>query len=192
MAKVTAIILAAGTSSRMGETNKLFLDLKGKPIIEWVIEGVSQSAVEEIILVGSELSMDRLAQFDDCKIRLIENANYKSGMTSSIQAGVSAASPKNGLMICLGDLPLIRTETLNQLILAFDDQSIVVPTYQGQKGNPVIFPSSLRQAILDHKEPEGCKGVVQANKKLVKLIEVDDEGILKDVDTHEQYLDIGR
>ncbi|MEQ9232405.1 MAG: hypothetical protein RIF46_17115, partial [Cyclobacteriaceae bacterium] len=74
----------------------------------------------------------------------------------------------------------------------FDGHSIVAPTYQGQKGNPVIFPSSLRQAILNHKEPEGCKGVVQANKELVRLVEVDDEGILRDVDTHEQYLDISR
>ncbi len=192
MAKVSAIILAAGTSSRMGDDNKLFLDLKGKPIIEWVLEAVAQSDVDEIILVGSELSMNRLVQFEDRKIRPIENPDYKSGMTSSIQAGVAAANPENGLMICLGDIPLIRTETLNQLILAFEGQNIVVPTYKGQKGNPVIFPSSLRQAILDHKEPEGCKGVVQANKKLVKLIEVDDEGILRDVDTHEQYLDIGR
>lgn len=190
MDNISAIILAAGTSSRMGDDNKLFLDLAGKTIIQHVIENVSQTLVDEIIFVGSELSMSGLKQFEKPNVRLVENPNYETGMTSSIQVGVRTAISTRGIMICLGDMPLIRPETYKLIYKAFDGKSMIVPAYKGKRGNPVIFPVSLREAILNHKEPEGCKGIVKANTDLVKEVEVDDSGILRDVDTPEEYLDI--
>lgn len=157
-------------------------------MIEWVIERVAASKADEIILVGSELSMGRLLQFEDSKIKVVENPNYQSGMTSSIQEGVKTASG-NGYMICLGDQPSIQTNTYDKLIESFkgNEELIILPFCQGQKGNPAIFPKSYREAILAHPEPEGCKAIIQENLEQSIKVDVDDPGILMDVDTREDY-----
>ena len=104
MAKVSAIVVAAGTSSRMGDTNKLFLNYQGKTIIQSVIENIIASNPNEVVVVGSELSMERLASFNYGSIRLVENKDYQRGMTSSIQRGVeSSKADADGFMICLGE-----------------------------------------------------------------------------------------
>lgn len=192
MAKVTAIVLAAGLSKRMGEENKLFLPIQDKAMIDWVIEAIDASHVDEIILVGSESSMEQLEKWKSYRIQLVENKSYKSGMTSSIQVGVSAASG-DGFMICLGDQPKIKTKTYNQLIESFSQKpdSIILPFHEGQKGNPVIFPSAFRDKILNHKEPEGCKEIVQFNTDLIVKVEVNDSGVLMDVDTREDHENLG-
>ena len=148
------MILGAGLSRRMGNENKLFLPINGKPMIEWVIENISASSVEEIILVGSELSMALLEKYQSARVKLVDNPNYETGMTSSIQAGVNEASG-DGYMICLGDQPKIESSTYDQLVQAFLNQpeAIVLPFHHSQKGNPVILPSAFREEILTHKAP---------------------------------------
>ncbi len=188
MAKVSAIILGAGLSRRMGEENKLFLPIGGKPMIEWVIQHVGSAGVDEIILVGSELSLDRLKKFENTRTKVVDNPDYQSGMTSSIQAGVEMAAG-DGYMICLGDQPNIKTPTYDVLLDAFSSNpaAIVLPFYQGEKGNPVILPKVFHADILAHEEPEGCKGIVMANKELVIQVDVDDPGVLQDIDTKTDY-----
>ena len=116
MDKVSAIVLAAGLSRRMGEENKLFLAFKGKPLVAWVIEKISQSKADEIIIVTSELSK-KLAGFANDKIKVVNNPDYKIGMTTSIQKGILATSESSiGYMICLGDQPLIEIADYNKII----------------------------------------------------------------------------
>ena len=188
MAKLSAIILGAGLSRRMGDDNKLFLPIKGKPMIEWVIEKVKNSRIDEIILVGSELSMNQLIRFEDSRMKIVENIHYLSGMTSSIQAGVKEATG-DGYMICLGDQPTIEISTYDQLIVGFEStpHSIIIPYYGGRKGNPVVLPGKYRAAILTHSKPEGCKEIIQKNRDYVIEVATDDPGILMDVDTKEDY-----
>ena len=92
-------------------------------------------------------------------------------------------------MICLGDQPNIKTPTYDVLLDAFSSNpaAIVLPFYQGEKGNPVILPKFFRADILAHEEPEGCKRIVQANKDLVIQVDVDDPGVLQDIDTKTDY-----
>ena len=119
MDKVSAIVLAAGLSRRMGEENKLFLAFKGKPLVAWVIEKISQSKADEIIIVTSELSK-KLAGFANDKIKVVNNPDYKIGMTTSIQKGILATSESSiGYMICLGDQPLIEIADYNKIIDSF-------------------------------------------------------------------------
>ena len=188
MPDISAIILAAGLSKRMGPENKLFLSIDRKSMIDWVIERVIASKATEIIIVGSELSTDKLLKWRSERVRLIENIHYQTGMTSSIQTGVKNASG-HGYMICLGDQPNIQTNTYDQLIEAFqtDESKIILPFFQGQKGNPAIFPGHFREAILAHKEPEGCRAIILDNKSNTNKVEVSDPGILMDIDTKEDY-----
>ena len=157
-------------------------------MIEWVIQHVGSAGVDEIILVGSELSLDRLKKFENTRTKVVDNPDYQSGMTSSIQAGVEMAAG-DGYMICLGDQPNIKTPTYDVLLDAFSSNpaAIVLPFYQGEKGNPVILPKVFRADILAHEEPEGCKGIVMANKELVIQVDVDDPGVLQDIDTKTDY-----
>lgn len=192
MTKVSAIVLGAGLSRRMGEENKLFLPFKGRPMIDWVLHNVINSEVDEIIVVGSQLSMDELSSWKSDRVRLVENIDYESGMTSSIQAGVRA-SQADGYMICLGDQPKIKTHTYNQILTAFstsnptNSEVIAVPFYDKKKGNPVVFSKAYRQLILTHQEPEGCKTIIQQYSKMITSISIEDPGILQDIDTKEDY-----
>lgn len=189
MAKVSAIVLAAGLSRRMGKVNKMGLLFQGKPIVHHVIDQLESSQSFETIIVTSEVSNEL---FPDHKV--VMNEQYETGMTSSIQAGVKATSTgADGFMICLGDQPLINTEDYNELINAFSDhltnnhRAIILPTFEGKKGNPVIFSSHYKNDILNHQHPEGCKGIVQANKDHLVSRALNNSAILLDVDQPEDY-----
>lgn len=188
MAKVAAIVLAAGLSRRMGSQNKLFLPIRGKDMIAWTMDAVLSSEANHIMLVASKLSMPKLAGWASERVHLVENQAHETGMTSSIQAGVGATSA-DGYIICLGDQPTVRATTYNQLIQTFkaNPDSIILPYHDGQKGNPVIFPQRHRSAILHHQEPEGCKSIVQDNMDHVIKVQVEDPGVLIDIDTDADY-----
>ena len=189
MARVSAIVLAAGLSRRMGSANKMGLIYQGKPLVHHVIDQLAKSAAFETIIVTSEISQGLFPNHE-----FILNEHYQTGMTSSIQAGVKAASEQSeGYMICLGDQPFIQTEDYDQLIQIFEEKLkgnprvIVLPTHDGKKGNPVIFSSHYKGAILSHQQPDGCKEIVQAHKKDVIFQEVHTAAILLDVDRPEDY-----
>lgn len=194
MVKISAIILAAGLSRRMGKENKLFLEFKGKALVEWVIEKVKASIVDEIILVTSELSNDTLNAFANEKVKVVDNPDYKIGMTTSIQKGVATASENSkGYMVCLGDQPLIEISDYNLIINSFknsypkNSQLITVPSFESKKGNPVIFSSFYKEQILAHQEPEGCRKIIQNHKDNVSKINIKSPFILQDIDTKEEY-----
>lgn len=192
MARISVILLAAGQSKRMGKVNKLFVEIDGKPMLECTLENIIAASPDEIILVSSEVSMQQVAQFEKLGVEMVDNPLYKTGMTSSIQAGVRVAKG-DAYMVCLGDQPYIRTETYRLLMEAWKQSpegSIIQPIHKGRHGNPVIFSKSHRGSILAHHEPEGCKGIVQSNENLVVRVEVDDPGIHVDFDRPEDFTDL--
>ena len=99
----------------------------------------------------------------------------------------------DGFLICLADMPFINTSEINKLIHAYaqnrikEKRLIVVPVFQGHRGNPVLFSTEFRDDILEHKKEYGCKGVIMKNFESVKEIEMDDDSMLLDVDTPEDY-----
>jgi molybdenum cofactor cytidylyltransferase len=192
---VAAIVLAAGMSTRMGSRNKLLLPLGNTTFIEKTVDTLLASYAGEVIVVlGHEQEKIRLA-IGDRKVVFTENPDYKIGMTTSIQAGVRAASPAvSGYMICLSDMPLLTANDLNLLVTAFESSlnphRIIIPSFQKQRGNPVIFSSSFREEILTYTAPNGCKGIVQKYSGNVILYEMSNDNVLKDVDTEEGYKDI--
>lgn len=191
---ITAILLAAGESKRMGDTDKRFLLYKGKPLINHVTLNLWHSKQSQLVIVIENNDNKLLNQEKSEHIKVVVNSDYQEGMTTSIQAGVAAASEKaTGYMICLADQPLISTEAYNRIIEAFenthlsDEKCIIIPFFREKKGNPVIFSKHYREAILEHKSMEGCKGIIQINKQHIVKIEMPNDHILKDVDTREDY-----
>ena len=192
MAKVSVIVLAAGTSRRMGEENKLLLPWNGKTIVETVIQTVCKLSSYQTMVVSSEITAPYLSRTDD--FSLVENPDYQNGMTSTIQSGVKAASDDaEAYMICLGDQPMLKKETYAAIIHHFttmypkDPETIVAPFYNGMKGNPVIFSAHYKDAILSHKEPEGCRSIIKQNEKHLSKVELTDESVILDIDTPEKY-----
>lgn len=191
---ISAIILAAGESKRMGKTDKRFLTLEGKWLVQHVLEHLLASKVAEIILVRNGVDDEQLIGFQSERVKIVVNENYQKGMTTSIQKGVSVATEQaKGYLICLADQPLLTAEEYNLLLEAFlkpqrvQTTPIIVPFYEGKKGNPVLFSAHYKTAILTHQEMEGCKGIVQANKSNIVEIEMPTSHILLDVDTPADY-----
>lgn len=191
----SAILLAAGLSTRMGEANKLLLPWKKGVIIEHLIQQIVESNVAELIIVVGHQS-EKVQQFipQHPKIKTVLNETYQKGMTTSIQTGVSHSnSTSKGYMICLGDQVLMETTDYNYILQAWEKAikanpaSILLPTYQQQKGNPVIFSAHYKNAILQHQATNGCKAIVQANNQQLQSIEMPNNHVLTDVDTPEAY-----
>lgn len=191
---IAAIVLAAGESRRMGGQNKLLLPLGEKTFIERVVETILDSRADQVIVVLGHQAERVQAKLEGLDVDVVTNPRYREGMTTSIHAGVRAASSEvDGFMICLSDLPLIEAEELNRLIEAFnrgvgeDAGKIVVPVFQGQRGNPVLFPALYRPDILAHRGLMGCRGIVKQNPERVMEVEMPTDHVLHDVDTQEAY-----
>lgn len=191
---ISIILLAAGLSRRMGAANKLLLPFQGKTMLETTLDQLLQVPNAEIIVVlGHEAEQIR-PLLERYRVKIIFNPDFVSGMTSSIQAGVKAASEKSaGFMICLSDMPLIHTADYQQFADVFLDKIqteprvIVQPVFEGQPGNPVIFSNIYKQDILALDFPEGCKPIVQANRAFVQQVNTDSDAVLRDADTQDDF-----
>lgn len=189
--KVGAILVAAGLSSRMQGRNKMLLPVVGKTIIETTYGQLSASKVERIIVVAGECFEEigeRLSLRK--KDKLIRNTAYQKGLTTSIQCGLKELLEVDAIMICLGDMPLLKTTDYDLLIEAFKSDikhSIQVPFYLGQKANPVIFAQKHFDEILNHNEMNGCSEVVKRNKETVHQLSVSSNRFIQDIDTPEDY-----
>jgi len=189
---LSAIVLAAGLSKRMGQQNKLLLPYKTKTIIETTLENILASGIKDIIVVTGHEHTQVEAVVQHLPVRIIFNAQYKKGMTTSIQQGITDATGK-GYMICLADMFLVTPHEYSFLHHEFEnafqqnEKCICVPKYNEDKGNPVIFSSLYRDAILKHTDMEGCKTIVQSNKENIHWIEMNSDHILQDMDYYEDY-----
>ena len=192
MIMLSAIVLAAGLSKRMGTANKLLLKYKNRTVVEIVVENVIASGIEEVIVVtGHEAEM----VYDILKnlpVTFVHNLDYGKGMTTSIQAGLQHTTG-DGYMICLSDMVLLTSEDYSSLKASFeqevqvDKKCICIPVYNGQKGNPVIFSAYYRELILQCEYMEGCKNIIADYKENVHLVQMNTSNILTDIDNPEDY-----
>ena len=191
---ISAVILAAGESRRMGTQNKLLLPIGGEALLVKLVASVCASDVGQVLVViGHEAEKIR-RELNEFPLNFVYNPNFSEGMTTSIKYGVKVVSNEcDGLLICLGDMPFINTSEINKLIHAYaknrikGEGLIVVPVFKRQRGNPVLFSIEFRNDILEHKKESGCKEVIMKNSDSVMEIEMDDEKMLLDVDTMEDY-----
>ena len=186
---ISAILLAAGQSKRMNGENKLAKKIKGIPLIKCALNNILKSSVNEIIIVlgyQSEI-IEKLIDKND-KIKFVFNPNFETGMASSIKKGVENLSKEtNAFFISLGDMPSINYDTYDQLIECKKNQKIIVPMFKGQKGNPVLFPKSFEKIMLSIQGDYGAKKILENNKKQVLNIEINDPGIIKDIDVLDDF-----
>ncbi len=191
---ISAVILAAGESRRMGKQNKLLLPLGGEALLIKLVKSVCDSDVSQVLVVIGHEAEKIMRELSDLPLSFVYNPNFSEGMTTSIKSGLKEISSDcDGFLICLADMPFINTPEINKLIHAYvqnrikEKRLIVVPVFQRHRGNPVLFSSEFRNEILEHKKESGCKGIIMNNSESVKEIEMDDDNMLLDVDTQEDY-----
>jgi molybdenum cofactor cytidylyltransferase len=185
---ISAIILAAGTSSRMGQAKQL-LPLGSSTVLAQTIEHARAAGVDE---VGSsaepirhQLSPSLLAG-----VKVVVNQSYQQGMASSLHAGLSALDPRSAAtLIILGDQPFTLPQTLDQIIQAYRDSGapIVIPTCQGTRGNPVLLDRSVFSEAMALEGDVGCRAIFGKHLEEIVNVEVEDRGILLDLDDREDY-----
>ena len=191
--RISAVLLAAGLSTRMEGENKMLLPFQQTIIIQHVYNQLLDGGVSEIIVVGGRnfeglQEVLRLRESD----QLVFNEEFESGMTSSIQAGVRKASG-DAFMICLGDMPLLSGDHYKSISAFFskthrvDNHCIVIPETNGKRGNPVVFSKHYLAEILNNQEHNGCKSVIENNREHVVKFENKSAKFLMDIDTPEDY-----
>jgi molybdenum cofactor cytidylyltransferase len=187
---VSAVILAAGTSSRMGKTKQL-LALGESTVLAQTLAHVQAAAFQEIILVlgaSAEEIRGQLPSLEDLKIVL--NPAHQQGIASSLQAGLSAVDPNSdAALIILGDQPFIRPQTLHRIVEEYrrSQAQIVIPTHQGQRGNPVLLDRSVFAEVMALEGDVGSRAIFARHLDRIVNVEVEDDGVLLDLDDPADY-----
>jgi len=187
---ISAVILAAGRAERMGEP-KLFLPLGGKPVLQWVLESVLASDLDEVICVARELNSAR-RQINIADERLFWLINYAAdrGQSTSVIAGLWAANAaSDGVMFLCGDQPLVRPELINALIEKFDDTEswIVAPKFNGEVRNPILFHRKLFPELLQLTGDRSGRPLLDKHKRKTALLDWSEEVSFLDIDVPKDY-----
>lgn len=191
--KVAGIILAAGVSSRMGRTKQL-LPFHHGTIIETVTGHACASELDQVLVVlGHHAQKIRAAlvhHVNTACAQVIVNPHFKIGQSTSIVEGIRhLGTDMDAVMFLLGDQPLISASVINYLIEKYHHTNarIVVPYYQGIRGNPVIFDHTLFPELGCLKGDTGARVLFKKNVDCILKVSVDDPGIITDVDTPLDY-----
>jgi molybdenum cofactor cytidylyltransferase len=157
-----------------------------RTLLDLALENVRSSAVEEIALVLGSSAAEIQRQVPTQGLKVVVNPAYKEGMASSLRAGIAAlGSDIQAALIVLADQPCIRPATLDRLIdhHASARPQVVIPTYKGFRGNPVLLDRSVFAEVMEIRGDVGCRAIFGRHTENISKLEVDDVGILLDVDT---------
>lgn len=159
---VGAVLLAAGSASRMGHRPKALLQLGGVPLLRRQLIALSGAGVDELVVVLGHHADQLEPWVQDFPVTVVRNPQPDEGQTSSLRQGLATLSAKvDAVVVALADQPLIGSADINDLIGAFkkrpEGTQVVQPTVDGLPGNPVIFTAQVREAILAGEAQVGCR-----------------------------------
>lgn len=181
-----AIILAAGQSRRMGETNKLLIQVNGKPMMRHAVDAAREAGADPVIVVtGHQADAVRAAAGD--QVITVHNPSYDAGLSTSLRAGL-AAVPENcaGVLIALADMPQIGAAHLRKLVAAHNPDEgrlICVPTRNGKRGNPVFWDRRFFDDMAHLGGDVGAKHLIGDYEDVVIEVPMSDDAALTDIDS---------
>jgi len=185
--RIAAVVLAAGKSTRMGRDNKLLMNLHGEPMIARTVAAFAASPADPIIVVTGNDAPAVEAALKGRAITVVHNARFAEGMSKSLKAGLAALpDDADGVLIALGDMPAVTGEAVANLVAAFnpaEGRAIVVPAFQGKRGNPVLFARAYVDEMMHLEGDTGARALLSAHADAVYEVEMPDAGILADADT---------
>ena len=186
---VSAILLAAGESKRL-RMPKLLLPFGKSTILEQTIDNLLNSRVDEVIVVLGYRAEEMMRKLANRPVKIAINQIYHQGMSTSIVKGLSLVNNRaQAIMVALADQPLINSQTINRLIeesLGYD-KGIVIPTYQAERGHPVIFASEYKEELLGLKGDIGGRQTIKEHPNDTLEVIADSKAITMDVNTINDY-----
>ena len=186
---VAAVVLAAGTSSRMGRP-KLLLPLGGKSLVRRAVESAVASRAKQIVVVTGAYRELVEREVAGLSVKLAHNPDFAGGMSGSVRAGIKAVRPEtDAAVVVLADQPFVGTEVLDALIEVYEvsHAPIVRPRYAGQPGNPVLWDRSLFGELMLQQGDQGGRELLKRYAERVAWRELPDARAQEDVDTPEAY-----
>jgi molybdenum cofactor cytidylyltransferase len=187
--RITALVLAAGRSSRMRGANKLLTPIHGKPLVGHVVDAALQSSCDRVVVVTGHMQAELAEALAGRPLTLTHNPDFADGLASSLKAGLAAVpADADGVLVLLGDMPDVDRRLIDRMIAAFspaDRRSIVVPVADGRRGNPVLWSSAFIAEMRELAGDTGARALIDRHADQVAEIAVEHRGPLTDIDTPE-------
>ncbi len=190
--QIAALVLAAGMSRRAG-SNKLLATIEGKPLVTWVVDSVLATAARPVIVVTGNQDAEVQAALAGRDVTFVHNPRFAEGLSTSLRQGMrklAEVAPKvDGALVCLGDMPSVRPQQLDRLISAFnpaEGRTICVPTFDGRRGNPVLWGHPYFAAMQEEVAGDtGARHLIGQHEDSVCEVAMTDGAIFLDLDTPE-------
>jgi len=189
--KWSAVVLAAGASSRMEGRHKMLLPVGDAPVIRHTVLQLLGAGPQEVVVVTGHQGRDVGAVLVDLAVSLQPNLRYEEGQMISVAVGVGALTkPADAVMVCLGDMVLLRTGDYRDLVAAYEaatESSIVIPYHKDQRGNPIIFAASYAPEVVAGERKLGCRKLANAYPQETFRFEAGHDRYTTDMDTPDDY-----
>jgi molybdenum cofactor cytidylyltransferase len=174
----------------MAPHNKLLVtDPAGKPMIARTVDNILSSNARPILVVTGHMEDQMKAALGGRPVRYVHAPDYAQGLAESLKTGIAAVPPECvGAIVCLGDMPLVTGRMIDRLLAMFDPEegrSIVLPTFRGKQGNPMIWDRRYFPEILGISGDSGARFLVGKHAEQVAEVEIGDDAVLRDFDTPE-------
>jgi molybdenum cofactor cytidylyltransferase len=187
--RIGALLLAAGQSRRMGGPNKMLAEIDGIPMVARVAQRLLASRARPIVAVLGNQAEVVDAALGKLPVERVRNPDFAVGLSTSLKRGIAALPDDlEGVIVCLGDMPLISGRHLERLIAAFnplEGRAIIVPLRHGKRGNPVLWSKRFFAEMTGLAGDVGAKHLIGEHAELVAEVEMDDDAVLIDIDTQE-------
>jgi molybdenum cofactor cytidylyltransferase len=164
-------------------------DPSGKTMIARVVDNVLSSNARPILVVTGHMAEQVEQVLGGRPVRYVHAEDYAQGLAESLKAGIAAVPPEcAGAIVCLGDMPLVTGRMIDRLLAVYDPEegrSIVLPTFRGKQGNPMIWDRRFFPEILGISGDSGARFLVGKHAEQVSEVEMADDAVLRDFDTPE-------
>ncbi len=189
--RIGAIVLAAGQSRRMGGANKLLVPVNGEPLVTCVVDAVLHSTARPVVVVTGHQEAAVRTALAGREVSVVHNPEFAQGMSTSVRAGLEKLpTGLDGALICLGDMPRTDPALIDRLIGAFnplEGRAIGVPTYQGKRGNPVLWAARYFPELMALEGDVGARHLIGQHAEAVYELECTDRSAMIDLDTPEAF-----
>jgi molybdenum cofactor cytidylyltransferase len=187
--KIGAVVLAAGRSRRMGKVNKLLAEIDGKPMVVHAVEAAIASTADPVVVVLGHEAHKVRDILSGYSVTFVENQDYAAGLSSSLKRGLEGLpADVDGAVVCLGDMPAISPAQIDKLISAYDPvegRAICVPTFNGKRGNPVLWDRRYFKEMERVSGDVGARHLIGENEEFVCEVAIPTDSVLVDLDTPE-------
>jgi len=186
---IWAILLAAGESKRMG-TPKQLLPYGNKTIIETVIDHMTRSRLDGVIVVLGAHREKIEKVVAELPVKTVYNPRYEQGMLSSVQKGFSSLPIDAGaVLVFLGDQPMVPSSVIDQIINTYrsTEKGIVLPVFDGARGHPVLIDTKYKREVAAIDPEIGLRELIHKHPEDILEVDVETSTIIEDIDTPEDY-----